>query len=126
MRAFTNDPALVQVGKEALRYCIFGLPLAGFQIMGGGLFQALGKPIPAVILSLSRQVLILIPLMALLPRFIGIKGVWLSFPTADTLSFVLALSFILWAMRRLLPAPEVSEAPIETSRVPRGHFSSSG
>lgn len=125
MRAFTNDPALLEVGKGALRYCIFGLPLAGFQIMGGGLFQALGKPIPAVILSLSRQVLILIPLMVTLPRFIGVKGVWLSFPTADILSFVLAFSLIVWAMRRFLPAPEFSDAPIEVSRVPQGHLSSS-
>jgi putative MATE family efflux protein len=125
MRAFTNDQALVQVGKEALRYCIFGLPLAGFQIMSGGLFQALGKPIPALILSLSRQVLILIPLMAILPRFIGLKGVWLSFPTADTFSFALALSFLFWAMRRLLSPPGISEAPIEGSRVPAGHFPSS-
>ena len=93
--------------------------------MGGGLFQALGKPIPAVILSLSRQVLILIPLMVTLPRFIGVKGVWLSFPTADILSFVLAFSLIVWAMRRFLPAPEFSDVPIEGSRVPQAHLSSS-
>ena len=124
MRAFTNDAALVQVGKEALKYCMLGLPLAGFQIIGGGLFQALGKPIPALILSLSRQALILIPLMTILPRFIGLKGVWISFPTADSLSFVLALFLIFWAMRRLLPGSEVSEAPVEGLRVPPGHFSS--
>lgn len=122
MGAFTEDPNLLQVGKDALRYCIFGLPLAGLQIIGGGLFQALGKPIQAVILTLSRQVLILIPLMIVLPRFIGINGVWLSFPTADTLSFFLTLSFVLWTMRQLPVATVPEGGSAGASRISKGPF----
>ena len=103
--AFTSDPDLLRIGKEALVYCIFGLPLAGLQIIGGGLFQALGKSIHALILTLSRQVLILIPLMLTLPRFVGIRGVWLSFPTADSFSFFLTMLFIIWAMKNLPAEP---------------------
>lgn len=110
MTVFTRDPALLKIGREALVYCIFGLPLAGMQIIGGGLFQALGKAAHALVLTLSRQVLILIPLMLVLPHFIGIKGVWLSFPAADSLSFFLTLFFVIWALKNLptAPAPESS------------------
>lgn len=95
MEIFSNDPELINIGKQAVRFCIFALPIAGFQIVGGGFFQALGKAVPALLLTLSRQVLILIPLMLILPRVIGINGVWLSFPTADTISFTLTLTLML-------------------------------
>ncbi len=108
--AFTKDPALLKIGREALVYCIFGLPLAGLQIIGGGLFQALGKWFYALILTLSRQVLILIPLMLTLPRLIGIKGVWLSFPAADSISFFLTLFFVIWVMKILPTAPAMEKA----------------
>lgn len=115
---FSRDPELLKVGKEALRYCIFGLPLAGLQIIGGGLFQALGKSVHALILTLSRQVLILIPLMIALPRMIGIRGVWLSFPLADGLSFFLTLFFILWAVKKL---PEYEAGQKSHEVLPRIH-----
>ncbi len=120
---FTKDPALLKVGREAIRYCAFGLPLAGLQIIGGGLFQALGKPIHALILTLSRQVLILIPLMFTLPHYIGIKGVWLSFPSADSLSFFLTLFFLIWVMK-MLSANAAEQIPVAPSTIPVGHLPS--
>jgi putative MATE family efflux protein len=119
MKAFTNDSSLLEVGKEAMRICVFGLPLVGFQIIGGSLFQALGKAIPALFLSLSRQVLILIPLMLTLPRFVGLKGVWLSFPTADIFSSVMTSMFILWAMKRM-PGTGTVTVPSAHIMVPSG------
>jgi putative MATE family efflux protein len=109
MRIFSNDPKLVDAGRDALRYCVLCLPLAGYQIIGGGVFQALGKPIPALLLTLSRQVLILIPLISILPHFFGINGVWFSFPAADSISFALTFTLVFWTMKRLpeTPAPEV-------------------
>jgi Na+-driven multidrug efflux pump len=65
--------------------------LIGFQITGSAMFQALGKARPAFLLSLSRQVLLLIPLVLILPGFLGTKGVWISFPLADSGSFLLTL-----------------------------------
>jgi len=89
MRCFTHDADLVAMGKNALRSALFCLPLTGYQIIGGGVFQALGKAIPALLLTLSRQVLVLIPMVIILPRFFGLNGVWYAFPVSDFLTFVI-------------------------------------
>lgn len=71
------------------------------QVIGGGVFQALGKPLHAVLLSLSRQVLVLIPLVLIMPRLFGLNGVWLSFPISDALSFIITLVFLVAAVKSL-------------------------
>jgi putative MATE family efflux protein len=83
---FTEDEALIEIAEKALRIMVLMLPLIGFQIIGSGLFQALGKIVPALLLGLSRQVLFLIPLALILPRFWGAEGVWFSFPASDFLA----------------------------------------
>jgi Na+-driven multidrug efflux pump len=117
MRIFSDDPALVEAGRNALRYCVLCLPLAGYQIIGGGLFQALGKSVPALLLTLSRQVLILIPLIAIMPHFFGINGVWFSFPASDAISFTLTFAMVFWTMKKL-PKPSATEVPADTSQMP--------
>jgi Na+-driven multidrug efflux pump len=101
MRIFSNDAALIALGRGALRYCAMAVPLTGIQIIGGGVFQALGKPVQALLLSLSRQVLVLIPLVLIMPRLFGLNGVWLSFPMADIVSFLITLIFLITAVRNL-------------------------
>ena len=73
-------------GKRHSFNCLWGqsneinlvlLPIIGFQVVGANYFQAVGKPIQAAFLGLSRQVLVLIPTLLILPRFLGITGVWL-------------------------------------------------
>jgi len=94
MIIFTNDPAAIAMGQNALRI-MFALSLTiGIQMVTGAVFQALGKARAAFILSMSRQVLFLIPLILILPFIFGLNGVWLAFPVADLLSFILALWFI--------------------------------
>lgn len=94
MWVFTNDRAAIEMGQNALRI-MFALSLTiGIQVVTGGVFQALGKARVAFILSLSRQVLFLIPLILILPFIFGLYGIWLAFPVADLLSFILALWFI--------------------------------
>lgn len=94
MWIFINDPAAIEMGQTALRI-IFALALTvGIQMVSGGVFQALGYAKTALILSMSRQVLFLIPLILTLPFIFGLSGVWLAFPVADLLSFILALWFI--------------------------------
>ncbi|MDA3820137.1 MAG: MATE family efflux transporter [Candidatus Delongbacteria bacterium] len=83
---FTEDEALIEIAEKALRIMVLMLPLIGLQIIGSGLFQALGKIVPALLLGLSRQVLFLIPLALILPRFWGAEGVWFSFPASDFLA----------------------------------------
>lgn len=83
---FNNDTALVENGSRVLRIVIAMIPFIGLQIVGATVFQAIGKAVPSLILSLSRQVLFFIPLALILPLFIGLNGIWLAFPIADFLS----------------------------------------
>ena len=73
----------------------------GVPMMAGVYFQAVGKPVQAVLLSLSRQVLFSIPLMIILPIFMGVVGIMYSYPLADCFSITLATILLVLEMRRL-------------------------
>jgi len=73
----------------------------GFQIVSGIFFQAIGKPIKAAVLTLSRQVLFFIPAVIIIPKFIGLNGCLFAGPTADFLAFVLAFALIYHEMKHL-------------------------
>jgi len=103
---FSTDEDLIAMGTEATRWLVLGLPLVGYQHIGTSLFQALGKAKPAVFLALSRQVLFLIPLVIILSRILGLRGVWLSFPAADLVSFVVTYIMVTYELRRLTRAHE--------------------
>ena len=85
---FTSDKEFISKGIFPLRAVIIFLPLLGIQMLGGGLFQAIGKAVPALIITISRQILFLIPAVILLPILLGVDGVWLSVPLADFLSIL--------------------------------------
>lgn len=91
MMIFTSDQAVINAGVDSMRIMFAAAFLIGIQIVSGGLYQALGKAKQAMILSLSRQVLFLIPLFLILPHFFGLNGVFLAFPIADIFSFTLAV-----------------------------------
>jgi putative MATE family efflux protein len=97
---FSTDPEYLAVGKDATIIMVLGTPLIGLNIITSTLFQALGKAKPAFILSISRQLLFLIPAVVLLPRIYKLDGVWAAFPIADSLSFMLSL-FLLFRLYRL-------------------------
>jgi putative MATE family efflux protein len=88
LRLFTNERDIILRGTPVLRIIISMTPIIGIQIIGAALFQALGKAIPSLILTLLRQVILLTPLVIILPRIMDnhLLGVWLSFPVADLLS----------------------------------------
>ena len=94
---FTHDEALLSMSAEGLRILTIGFPIVGFQMIGTNFFQSLGMVKKSVILSLSRQILFLIPLIYALPLWYESNGVWMSFPISDILSA--ALTAIL--LRRL-------------------------
>jgi len=96
-----NDPALLQLGTHAIRICLLMFPVIGFQIIGSGYFQAVGKPKQALILGLSRQVLILIPAVVILPFLFGLNGIWAAIPTADSLSALVTGTWLLFELRSL-------------------------
>lgn len=99
VRIFSTNAALIAQGTHAIRLVFMVIFLVGFQMVSSVVFQAIGKVIPTIILSTSRHILFLIPLVLILPRYFGIDGVWLSFPIADTLSFLVALAMVIPLMR---------------------------
>ncbi|MBO5420191.1 MAG: MATE family efflux transporter [Bacteroidales bacterium] len=86
---FTNDPELAEMSSHGLTILILAFPVVGFQMIATNLFQCLGMVKKSIILSLSRQILFLLPLLYILPLYFGAKGVWLSYPIADFMSFLL-------------------------------------
>jgi len=96
-----GDTALTQLAAHALVTFLAVFPIVGFQIVGANYFQAVGKPVQSTILSLSRQVLFLIPLLLILPNFWGIEGVWRTIPIADFLSATLTASFLFYEIREM-------------------------
>jgi putative MATE family efflux protein len=96
---FTSDPALIKLAAHAMRTMFLAIPFVGFQAMSTTAFQALGKAGEAMILSLSREALFLIPLILVMPRFLGLDGVWYASPIADTLAFFLTLVLTLRLMK---------------------------
>jgi Na+-driven multidrug efflux pump len=98
-----EDLELLTMGSRGLRIYMFMLPIVGAQIISSNYFQATGKPLLSMILSLSRQVLFLIPAVLILPRLfdLGLTGVWIAGPTADFLAFLVASVLLLREMRQL-------------------------
>jgi putative MATE family efflux protein len=96
-----NDEGLVAVGVHAIRISVSMLPLIGFQIVSASYFQAVGKPREAMLLMLSRQLLILVPAALVLPLLFGLNGVWASLPTADLGASLLTGFCLLTELRHL-------------------------
>ncbi|MEX0662855.1 MAG: MATE family efflux transporter [Balneolaceae bacterium] len=80
---FTNDAELIRETVPALRLAFLATPLIAINLLGSAYFQAIGRAKPALILALSKQGFLLIPLIFLLPLQFGINGIWFSFPIAD-------------------------------------------
>ena len=91
---FTHDQELTEIAADALRILTIMFPLVGFQMIGTNFFQSLGMVNKSIFLSLSRQLLFLLPALYILPMFIGTKGVWFSFTVSDSLSFILTAILI--------------------------------
>ena len=92
---FTHDEQLMELSSRALRIMTVVFPIVGFQMVATNFFQCLGMVNKSIILSLSRQLLFLLPLLYMLPTYFGSDGVWYSFPIADTISSILTLILIL-------------------------------
>jgi putative MATE family efflux protein len=98
---FNDNPELIGIGSEAMRINLCMLPVIGFQIIGANYFQAVGKAGYAIILSMSRQVIILIPMLLYLPTILGVTGAWLAGPIADFSSAILTAIVLLLEIRKL-------------------------
>lgn len=99
LRIFTDNTQIINNGIVPMRIIVIFLPILGFLIVGGALFQAIGKPVPALIINFSRQVVFLLPAIFILPIFFGLNGVFMSWPVSDFLSFIVTIVFIIIEIR---------------------------
>ena len=99
---FSKENVVIAQTPLALRYVFAALPVIGVQLIGAAYFQAVGKALPALLLTLSRQGLFFIPLLYILPNFFGINGIWLAFPLSDVLSMLVTVYFLRKAIKKHL------------------------
>ncbi len=94
-----DENLLIEASAQGMRLVLLMFPLVGFQVVVGGFFQYIGKAPLAIFMSLTRQLLFLLPLLWILPHYLGAYGVWISMPIADSASILLAFILFIWQMR---------------------------
>jgi Na+-driven multidrug efflux pump len=99
-RMFTDHAELIALSVSGLRQSAGLFFLVGSQMVITGYFQSMGRASIAIFLSLSRQLLFLLPGLIILPQFFGLDGVWLSMPTADAIATVIGLSLLYYTCRK--------------------------
>lgn len=99
-RAFTNDSDLIEKAAYGFRITVLFFPIIGMQMVVTSFFQSIGQAGKSIFLSLTRQLLFLLPLVAILPHFFGLHGVWLSMPFSDLIASVVAFVMILKALKK--------------------------
>ncbi len=97
----SSDAELLAIGSEGLRLGLMALPFVGFQVVAGNYFQSIGKAKIAVLLTLLRQVFILIPLLFILPYYFKLHGIWLSMPISDFCSGIIVSFFMVSHWKKL-------------------------
>ncbi|GGG98700.1 MATE family efflux transporter [Polaribacter pacificus] len=91
---FTKDTELLAITPDALVIAFLATPVITAQLIGSAYFQAIGKALPALLLTLLKQGFFLIPLVFILPCFYGVTGVWMAFPIADVLSTAITVIYL--------------------------------
>ena len=99
---FTTEPSILEQTPSAMRWVFAAIPIVTIQLIGAAYFQAIGKAVPAFLLTLSRQGFLFIPLVLILPKYYGELGVWISFPIADVLSTIITAYFLNREIRHTL------------------------
>lgn len=107
-RLFTTDAELISKSVVAMRYNMALFLIIGAQMVITNFFQSIGKAKVSIFLSLSRQMLILVPLIAVLPRFLALDGIWLSLPLSDGIAAIMAY-VMLWIYVRKFNGIRIKE-----------------
>ncbi|WP_239253667.1 MATE family efflux transporter [Listeria ilorinensis] len=108
VRIFSNEPEMIAEGTDAVRLILLSAPTIGFQIVCGGLYQALGRARISFIISLMRQIICLVPLLLILPNFFGLEGVWYAFPLADLGAFAVCCFIMAKTWRKTFRVQELN------------------
>jgi putative MATE family efflux protein len=98
---FSREKELIDITVPGLRYVFSVFPFVGMQIVASAFFQSIGKAYKTVFLSLTRQVLFLIPLIIILPKFFDIKGVWLSMPVSDFIACIVCAVVLYFELKKM-------------------------
>ena len=106
---FTSDEQLIDMASRGVRIGIAMFPLVGAQIVIGNFFQSIGKAKISIFLSLTRQLLYLLPGLIILPRYMGLDGIWTCMPVSDFFAFVTAVIALWIYVKKLkrLPSPQL-------------------
>ena len=97
---FTSDAELIALSAKGLRTVVMFFPIIGFQMVTANFFQSIGMASKAIFLSLTRQMMVLLPCLIILPRFFGVAGVWYSMPISDLLASLIAGTMLVWQLRK--------------------------
>ena len=112
--AFTNDEELLKEAAHALRVMNLVVPIIGFQMITIGFFQSIGKAGISIFLSLTRQLLFLVPLLLILPNFFGPEGIWYSVPIADGTAAITAAIVLIYHMRKFKMRGKLENSNLQT------------
>ena len=110
--AFTGDEVMRSLAARMLRIILFSFPVVGYQMVTTSFFQAIGKAGWSIFLSLTRQLIFLIPALLTLPRFFGLDGVIAALPTGDVLASILTFIVIMTQIRKYRRAPTEKLQPL--------------
>ena len=99
-RMFTTDENLIRHSANAMRIVMLVFPIIGYQMVVTNFFQCIGKVKISIFLSLSRQLIILLPMLGILPLFFGLNGVWAAMPVSDASAAVIAAVVMFVFMRK--------------------------
>lgn len=97
---FTSDRELIDLSARGLRIVVMFFPIIGFQMVTANFFQSIGMASKAIFLSLTRQMVVLLPCLLILPRFYGTAGVWYSMPVSDLIASLIAVAMLVWQFRK--------------------------
>lgn len=100
IRLFTTDESLIALAERGMHLIMLLFPVIGFQMVSTSFFQSIGMAWKAIFLSLTRQLIFLVPCLFLLPRYWGPDGVWGSFPIADALATITTALMLMWQLKK--------------------------
>lgn len=110
---FNSDPELIRIGVHGMRIYLCMLPLIGGQIIVSNYFQSIGRVKISIFLSLLRQVIILIPCLIIIPKFIGLTGIWTAGAVSDFLSVIVTITVLIKTSQDLKESKDIKNIALE-------------
>ncbi|MCX7912682.1 MAG: MATE family efflux transporter [Dehalococcoidales bacterium] len=111
IKIFNTDPALVSAGVNVSRLVFWSMPIMGLVMVGSSSFLSLGKAVQAFITASARPIIFLIPAVLIMPRLLGLNGVFLAFPVSDFFALVLTMVLLIPIFREFRRAASGQIAP---------------